>query len=1019
MKKEPKQKKQKKSGKAGKIVKTVISSFFIILLAAILVAANTVLPTFGRMVSEVIGYKQAWNTPSNNLDLLYNKADFATIDDLKAAEQALNEQAVAEGAVLLKHTEGYLPYASGTTFSLFSRSSVDYLAGGYMGASATLQSALESRGMAINETLWKFYSSGAGSKYKRGPGSINYGAAEDFAINEVPISVLTGEAGLTDTFNGTTAVFVLSRVVGEGRDMPRSMYNHTDIPEDQTKSYLEPDSVELGVISYLNNNFNDIILLVNSCGAMELGWVENYENIHTVIYTGLTGSYGLNAIADIFAGNVNPSGHLVDTYAYDAFSSPASQNYGSYYYMDESGKLTDYTYLSYLEGIYVGYKYYETRYEDAVMGTGNAGDYDYASTVQYPFGYGLSLTTFEWSGYQVSWNGDTCTVSVSVKNTGGMAGKEVVQVYLQSPYTDYDKANNVEKASVQLVGYAKTQILAPGASETVTVTFDKDMLKAYDYINAKTYILDAGDYYVTAASDAHKAVNNILAAKGYTTADGMTENGDAAFVDVYTVSAFDSTTYSVETATGTPITNQFDAANGGLSYLTRNDWVGTYPAHDGEASTVISTWGNEINGTDANGKPASYEYAKQASAELLAQLASRDSGNPVNPASITDTPVYGKNNGLSLIELRGLAYDDPKWDDLLDQLTPDDYQTLIASSGYGTPALKSVVKPHAMDADSATGLVFGGTGITYQGASIMAQTWNIELAKAFGNLIGNSAVMGAGTVGWYCPAMNIHRTPFSGRNNEYYSEDGFQSGYVASHTVVKAAEKGMYTFIKHFALNDQENHRGDGGDEGAATWSNEQAIREIYLKPFEMCVKSGTVELNYVAKNANGEYVNAVGEIPACNALMTSFNRIGATWTGGNYSLITGVLRNEWGFNGFVITDANSYLEHMDARQMIQAGGSGSLRYQPDTQFTYDQNSSSDYHYGRQAAHQILYTIANSKAMIGAMPGSTLTGLPTDVMLRIGLSAFSVVLITILTFFNVRRWTKKSNIQVVEDADAK
>lgn len=874
-------------------VKGTVAGAVSLAMAAVLVAANTVLPTYGRMVTEVLGYRQNYNTPQNNLDLVYNKADFSTIDELKAAEQELNEQAVGEGTVLLKHTDGYLPYEQGTRFSLFSRSSANYLGGGYTGGNISLKTALESRGFAVNQQLWDFYSTGNGSSYQPGSGSINYGQEEDFAINECPIDTITAEPGLTDTFHGSTAVFVLSRVVGEGRDMPRSMYNHTDIAEDKTKSYLEPDSVELGVISYLNDNFDDIILLVNSCGAMELGWVEEFENIHTVLYTGLTGTYGLNAVADIFAGTVNPSGHLVDTYAYDSLSSPAAQNYGSYYYLDENGELTDYNYISYLEGIYVGYKYYETRYEDAVMKQGNAGDYDYAATVQYPFGHGLSLTEFAWSDYQVNWQEDICTVTVTVQNTGDIPGKDVVQIYLQSPYTDYDKANNVEKSAVTLVGYAKTSLLDPGASETVTVTFDKEQLKAYDYTGAKTYILDAGDYYITAATDAHNATNNILAAKGYTTADGMTENGNASFVDVYTVNTMDATTYATSEVSGTSITNQFDSANGGLCYLTRSDWTGTFPAHDGEVTSVISTWGNEINGTDAEGKPASYAYGKPASTQLLEQLASHESGNPTDPAAITDTPVYGADNGLSLIDLRGLAFDDPQWDLLLDQLTPDDYQTLITSSGYGTPALESVGKPYAMDADSATGLVFGGTGITYQGANIMAQTWNIDLAKQYGSLIGNAALMGSGTIGWYCPAMNIHRTPFSGRNNEYYSEDGFLSGKMASATVVEAAKKGMYTYIKHFALNDQENHRGDGGGTGVATWSNEQAIREIYLKPFEMCVTSGTVDLNYVAQNEDGTWQNMTGQVPACNALMTAFNRIGTTWTGGDYNLLTNVLRGE------------------------------------------------------------------------------------------------------------------------------
>ena len=485
----------------------------------------------------------------------------------------------------------------------------------------------------------------------------------------------------------------------------------------------------------------------------------------------------------------------------------------------------------------------------------------------------------------------------------------------------------------------------------------------------------------------------------------MTEDGNADLTAVYTQPKFDAATYAVDTKTGTEITNRFDAARGDFTLLTRSDWTGTFPQHGGEASDVISTWGNEINGTDADGNPASYEYKKTASAEFLATMEERNSGNPTDPATLTDTIVYGAKNGLGLIDLRGKAYDDPLWDDLLDQLTPDDYQTLISSSGYGTPELQNVCKPYCMDADSATGLVFGSAGgATFNGAEVTAQTWNRELALEFGRLLGNDALLGAGTVGWYCPATNIHRTPFSGRNNEYYSEDAFMSGSMASAAVQEAAKKGLYTFVKHFALNDQENHRGDAQDAAAATWSGEQAIREIYLKPFEMCMKLDPVEMNCLEKQADGSYKNATTTIPACNALMTSFNRLGVTWTGGHYNLLTGVLRGEWGFNGFVITDANSYLGRMDARQMIEAGGSGSLRYLKDTQFTFDKDSVSDYHYGRKAAHSILYTIANSKAMNGAMPGSTLVGTPTDKQLRVVLTILPTLVLVLLVYRIFRVW---------------
>lgn len=1010
---------KKEKGKVGKIVKTVFSSIGVLILTIILIAGNTALPTYGRMITEITGYRQKWNTPSKakNLDLAYNKPVYATAEEQHAAEIDFNKRQAQEGTVLLKHTPGYMPYDQGTEFSLFSHSSVDYITGSLMGSfggnGGSIKDALEDKGFKVNETLWNFYESGNGSSYKRATGSISYGAAEDFRINECPIDVITSEAGLTDSFKNTTAVFVLSRVVGEGRDMPRSMYNHTDIAEDKVKSYLEPDSVELGILQYLNDSFDDVVLLLNTCGSMELGWVNDFDKIHTVLYTGLPGTYGLYGVADILAGNVNPSGHLVDTYAYDAFSSPAAQNYGSYYYT-ENGELTPFTYLSYAEGIYVGYKYYESRYEDAVLGQGNAGDYDYSRTVQYPYGYGLSLTSFDWSGFAVKDAGEKYIATIEVKNTGAIAGKDVVQLYLQTPYTDYDRENGVEKASVQLVGYTKTRTLEPGESEELEISFDKSEMRAYDSNGAKTFIVDAGDYYITAATDAHNAVNNILAAKGKTKADGMTEDGNESLAYMFTLNELDKTTYSKDARSGKDITNVFDDARGDFRLLTRNDWEGTFPVHDGTASDTISTWGNEINGTDAEGNPASFEYQKEASAELLSQLRSYESGSPISEDEFTDIPVYGKKNGLTLADLRGKAYDDSAWSDLLDQLTVNDYKTIVDSSGYGTLALKSVGKPYAMDADAANGLVFGAVGgttgsVTFTGVNILAQTWNQDMAKEYGDLISSAALLGNGTIGWYSPAMNIHRTPFSGRNNEYPSEDATQAGIVTSNIVYNVASHGMYTYIKHFALNDQENHRGDAGDgggvAGVATWSGEQAIREIYLKPFEYCIKLPEVPVKYAALTGNGEYSLEEGSVPACNALMTAFNRLGATWTGGNYHLLTELLRNEWGFNGFVITDAAGS-KYMNANQMIEAGGDGQLRYLKDEYFTFDKDSPADYHYAREAAHHQLYTVANSSAMNGAAPGSRLVGIPNDKMLRLVITVVSILLISILTFFNVRRWKK-------------
>lgn len=961
---------EKKKLSAGKIIRrvlrTVVCALLIIVLIGGMVGVNTMLPVYARMLDSIAGgFDRSVDNSgvdTTGLDLQYNKPDY-TADTIGAAEEDLKTRIANEGVILLKNEDNALPM-SGVTFSFFSVNSTTVRAGaGLTGGGVDLKTLFSNAGAGFNETLYDFYTKKAGEGYGLGVGSINWGDAEDFRISEVPLSVLQSESGLLDSVNGTVPVYFLRRVAGEGRDMPRSMYNHADNAEDQAKSYLEPDSTELEIIQYLNDNFDQVILVTNSNAALELDWVYNFPNIKAV----LNATDGLLALPAILTGAVNPSGRTADTFAANALNSPAAQNFGDYQYVDANGNLTKYNYVSYAEGIYVGYKYYETRYEDVVLNQGNAGDFDYAAEVVYPFGYGLSYTSFEWTNFQATWTGDACTVSVDVANTGDRAGKDVVEIYVQSPYTDYDKQYGVEKASVMLVGYGKTSELAPGESETVTVTFEREQLKAYDSLNARTFILDAGDYLITAARNAHDAVNNVLAAKGMTVANGMTAEGDAAFVSTYTVDALDADTYSVDSYSGVEITNRLDFAAGDVTYMTRQDWVGTFPSHDGEVSNEISTWGNEINGSNG----VSYVYTKPASDELLAQLDSFDSGNPVDKTTITDTPVYGQDNGLGLIDLRGLDFDDPKWDDLLDQLTPEDYYETISRSGYGVEFIESVNKPFTIDADTAAGLIYGGTGAMFPNPMTVAQTWNLEIADEYGLMIGNEALIG-GCNGWYAPSMNIHRTPFSGRNGEYYSEDAFMSGAIASREIYGAASKGMYTYIKHFAFNDQEDHRGDRpGQYSVATWLNEQSAREIYLIPFEMCMKVGDVELNYVQSNGNGGYENATRMIPASQAVMTAFNRVGATWTGGSYGLLTGILRNEWAFNGFILTDAANDGVFMDGYQMIEAGGDAKLTYLKDSaRFDYDSTDPATYHYGREAIHRMLYTIANSNAMNGAMPGS-------------------------------------------------
>lgn len=1040
--------------KARKIVGTTIRSILIIVFAVIIAAVNSILPNYARMMDSMIG---GINTKIDNsdvdttgLDLEYNKADYTT-DNIGEAESALHQQIADEGTVLLSN-EGILPMAQDTEFSFFSVNSATVSASDSMMGGRNLTQIFENAGAKINTTLMDFYSEQS-KEYGLSSGSVSFGDAEDFAINEVPLSVLQENAGVMESVKNTVPVYFLKRVAGEGRDMPRSMYNHAESEEDKAKSYLEPDSTELEIISYLNDNFDNVILVTNSNAALELGWVKDYTNIKAVL-----SSTTIEAVPYILTGQVNPSGRTVDTFAADASKSPAAQNFGDYQYVDENGELTKYNYVTYEEGIYVGYKYYETRYEDAVLNQGNAGDYDYTEEVVYPFGYGLSYTTFAWSSMQTNWSGDECTVTVDVENTGDMAGKDVVEIYAQSPYTEYDKANGVEKASVQLVAYGKTSELAPGEKETVTCTFSKEQLKAYDENGAETYIFDAGDYYITAAANAHVAINNILAAKsekpaqkadldseetadneesatqeeaeskielltaGGLSAEEATTGGNAEFVAVYTPDNTDTdvTTYATDSYSGVEIANQLQDCKADVTYLTRSDWEGTFPTHDGTPGTQISTWGNEINGEDG----VSYTYVKTASDDLIAELDSFSSGTEIDPETLADTQiVYGADNSLTLIDMRGLDYDDPLWEDLLDELTPEEIYNTIGVSGYGIEYIDSVEKPFNIDADTAAGLLYGGTGAMFPNAMTLAQTWNLDLASEYGTMIGNEGLLG-GADGWYAPSMNIHRTPYSGRNGEYYSEDAFLSGAVASREVYGAASKGMYTYIKHFAFNDQENHRGDrDGQFSVATWFNEQSAREIYLVPFEMCMKVGDVTLNYVEKQEDGSYANASKSIRASQGVMTSFNRAGATWAGGDYGLITGILRNEWAFDGIVMTDNANTGVFMDGYQMTEAGADVKLTSLPaSARYNFDKSDPATYYYARQAMHRVLYTIANSKSMNGAMPGSQIKDgmrISDKIKLAIDIIFGLLIVLEVYRIFRLFRPTKKKLAKLQAKAEKK
>ena len=982
-------------------------------------------------------------------DVEYYKSDFNSPSELYAYEEKKVAEIAEEGITIFENN-GILPLAKGTKLSVFSHSSVDLVSGGSGSGSGSfeltkdLKAGLENAGLIVNESLWNFYKSGAGSSYKRGTGVVNYGADLDWSINECPLSVITKDSGLVSTFGGTVAMFVLSRTGGEGGDEARDM---AAFGGESGQHYLEPDKTELEIISYLNDNFDDVIILVNCNNAIELGWVKDYENISAVVNfpgAGRTGTYGLGYLLtgiDANGNEISSSGHLVDTWVYDNFSSPAMQNMGDFRFTG-----TNYYYVNYSEGIYVGYRYYETRYEDVVVNRAHAGSYDYASTVIYPFGYGLSYTSFEWSGFEMTSpdsNGQI-TVKLNVKNIGSRAGKEVVQLYASAPYL-----GNVEKSSVVLVGFAKTRNLAPGESCSVEIKVDLKYLTSYD-INANGgkggYILDAGDYYIVAASNAHKAVNTVLLERaereeGFSIDRSKMVEGkqDSSFVasgekmvGVYHNDKYDSTTYNVAGEGLQTVENQFDSASlADAVYLSRSNW--SVMDNDG------LRYGTHTDSVPKNDVASKAEiggkyFETEATEAMKAELKSFFSLNPEEGKEIISATI-GKKGDIDLIDLRGLPFDDPLWDKLLDEITYDELSKLIDECGYCSPEVKSMNKPKVTDLDGPAGLndiiAHGsmpiGDGLkamTWPTQYMLACTWNVTLAEEMGKGIAEDGLY-SDTVGWYGPGMNIHRTPFAGRNFEYYSEDAFLSGILGKAEVNGAAQKGMYAFIKHFALNDQETHRDE---RGIATFAEEQAIREIYLKPFEMTILDNEVEIFYnEAIKVNGEitgYQKKTTTVPAATAVMTSFNRIGTTWAGGHYPLITEVLRGEWGFNGFVLTDYEVGAgkgSYMDTLQSLAAGGDAKLKtVGMDALFGFDIEKHPEYlGYGRDAAHHILYTVVNSAGMNGFVHGVEFVN---------GFAYYKIILIVwdvlaigafALMGTEIKKRLKKPSIEVVENEEKK
>lgn len=880
-----------------------------ILLIVVLVG-NYFAMKYTTIITRSLGHTttKVTTTGDGSSDNEYFKSDYSSHEELVDHETEFSKQLVAEGIVLMRNQDNVLPLESGKKISLFGIGSAKFVYSG-LGSGAidtskttSLKDALEAEGFQVNPDLYSVYEKS----------EARVGKEED------PSTYLDSVADSVKEYSDA-AIVVISRNGAEAQDL--------------TEDQLSLSDAEMSLVKYANDNFDDVIVMLNTANAIEMGWSDSqyFPNIKACMWVGYPGQEGITSIAKALTGEVNPSGRLVDTYAYDAMSAPATQifEYGEWTNTNNEENGPKNAYTVYGESIYIGYRYYETRYEDTVLGQGNAStadsEYDYTKQVQYPFGYGISYTQFDYSDFSLTENGDNFTAQVTVTNSGDVAGKDVVEVYFQSPYTDYDRENLVEKSAVELCGFEKTGELAPGESETVSIDIPKETLRAYDYTNAKTYIVDDGTYYFAIGDDCHQALNNILAAKGYTTADGMDADGDDSLVGTYEQKEFDNTTYAKDAATGNEITNQFDYGNiqtydDSYVYLTRNDWTGTWPTIYGEP--------NEKG-----------RYNAEATEEFV-QLSQN---NIYQDDPNAEMPTTNSGDNINLITMRGKDYDDEGWDAILDCLTVDEMVEMVRLGGWQTMAIDSISKPMSSDQDGPAGisgeLIMSDVDcMGYPNQELLAATWNKDLALEFGKCIGEDG-LSVNVQGWYAPGAGTHRTPLGGRNFEYYSEDTYLAGSMCANEVAGAQSKGMYCYLKHLVLNDQEQRRY-----GISTFTTEQALRELYLTPFEMAVKDAD-----------------------CHGMMAAFNGIGGIWCGASKELITNVLGNEWGFHGIIVTD---YASANDGYMFIDAGlqAGTDLWLNTDSE-VYKMGDVSDnatlVTALRNASHDILYTVVNSSAMNG------------------------------------------------------
>ena len=877
-------------------------------------------------------------------------------EETSAAATDLCEQIAEEGIVLLQNNDNTLPMASGTKLNVFGWSSTNPVYGGTGSGSlsdayptVSLLEGLENAGFEVNQDLVNFYTNFRATR----PTVGMWG--QDWTIPEPTVEDYDN-AGIFESAKAysDTAVVVLARSGGEGADLPTSLdpdaedtfqdggtfgssglrYSDQKDDLDASKSYLELSNREKAMLDRVTADYDNVVLVVNAANTMQLDFVEDYSQIKSVVWWPGTGQSGFNALGKILNGEVNPSAKTSDTFVRDLTKTPTYNNFGNFSYdnMDEFAvDGVNPTFVNYTDGIYVGYRFYETAATEGLI--------NYDELVQYPFGYGLSYTTFEQKMGDLQVNDGQISVDVTITNTGDVAGKDVAEVYYNPPYTN----GGIEKASANLVGFAKTQMLNPGESETVTVSFSAEDMASYDYQNAKAYVLESGSYEISLRTDSHTVVDT----KTYDVAETITYNGDNA--------------RSTDVATAE---NKLDDANGGLTYLSRADGFANY-----EEATKAPT---NFSMSDEN---------KQA-------FKNNSNYNPEDYNDASDEmPTTGASNGVKLADLRGKDYDDPQWDSLLDQLTVSDMDTMIALGGYQTAAASSVGKVMTIDCDGPASINnnFTGTGsIGFPAGVMIANTWNTDIADQFGESIGKMADE-MGVSGWYAPAMNIHRSAFAGRNFEYYSEDPFLSGAIAMNAVIGAERQGVYAYIKHFAMNDQETNRTNQ----LCTWFNEQSAREIYLKPFEMCVKNG-----------------------GAKAVMTAFNFYGITPAEASSEVLNGILRDEWGFKGFALTDYYGVYGYQDADRMIRNGNDCMLvAYDTETNHVTDTTSATSIKAMRQACKNIMYVSVNSRAYDEA---NLQTGLMTWQIAAIVIDVICAAILIVLELLAVKKLKKRNAAAATE-----